>query len=194
MMPYQPEQSAPSPPALQKRHAPGPAILLATGEESEHAEPPSGASALTPQTLAVCPPFLSGKLLARMTPWPVDSINAPLNASPEALWHMTGAPVSLVRMAYELFCRPPSAAEDLLRLASSAADEVLVVDFKCAERNLELPAVALVNFLPDLRRVARTAFLKTGGLEGLVFRTGLKIVERRTVLAGAAVMLRLRTN
>lgn len=188
-MSCQPEQSAPPSSVLQKYRTSG-----STRAKEAHAEQPFDASAFAPQLLAVYQPCLSNKLLARTVSWPADAINAPLNVAPGALWHMADAPVSLVRMAYELFYLPSSVAENLLRLALSAADEVLVVDFKCAERNLELPAVALVNFLPGLRRAGRAAFMKTGGLEGLVFRMGLKIVGRRTLLAGASVMLRLRAN
>ncbi len=189
-----PDQDARSAHILQKCGAPEPPVPPETEEEKMHAKLPARAPTFTPQHRVPRPPLLSSKLLVRMVPWPADAGRAPLNAGQEALWHMAADPLSLVRMAYGLFYLPGFAAEDLLRLTVSAAHEALVVDFKCAERNLELPAVGLMNILPGLRHVARREFMKTGGLEGLVFRMGLPVIERRTLLAGAAVMLRLRAR
>ena len=179
---------------LQKHGTAEPAIPSMTKEKKINAKLPSRPPAFAPQSQVGRPPFFSSSLLARMVPWPADAGRAPLNVAQEALWYMAAAPVSLVRMAYRLFYLPPAMAEDLLRLTVAAADEALVVDFKCAERNLELPAVGLMHFLPGLRCAARRDFMKTGGLEGLVFRMGLRVIERRTLLAGAAVMLRLRVR
>ena len=189
-----PDQGKPFAGTLQKHGTAEPAIFSMTEEKKTNAKLPSRTPAFAPQPLAARPPFFSSSLLARMVTWPADAGRAPLNVAQEALWRMAAAPVSLVRMAYGLFYLPAATAEDLLRLTVTAADEALIVDFKCAERNLELPAVGLMNFLPGVRCAARREFMKTGGLEGLVFRMGLHVIERRTLLAGAAVMLRVRVR
>lgn len=194
MMRHGPDQDTRSAHILQKCGTSEPSVPPGTEEKKMHAKLPAHAPAFNPQHQVPRPPLLSSKLLVRMVPWPADAGRAPLNVGQEALWHMAADPLSLVRMAYGLFYLPGLVAEDLLRLTVSAAHEALVVDFKCAERNLELPAVGLVSFLPGLRCAARAAFMKTGGLEGLVFRMGLPVIERRTLLAGAAVMLRLRAR
>lgn len=192
-MQYLLEQRASSA-VLQSPAASASAVASDARDEGAAVESSGGPAAFVFPPLFDCPPFFPKKLLVRKVPWPEGASGAPLNATPEALRYMSHDPVPLVRMAYGFFYLPPAVAEALLHLALAAAVETLVVDFKCAERNLELPAAALVNFLPGLRSAHVAAFMKSGGLEGLVFRMGLEVLERRTLLGGAAVMLRLRAN
>ena len=192
MMLHLPEQRTPSA-VLQNAAAPAPSGASRAQGKGAEMGLPGGPEARVFPSLPGSPSFFPKNLFVRRVPWPVGASGAPLNASPEELWQMARDPVPLARMAYGFFYLPPAVAEDMMRLAVDAAEEVLVVDFKCAERNLELPAVALVNFLPGLWCGHGAAFMKAGGLEGLVFRMGLAVLERRTLLGGAAVMLRLQT-
>lgn len=118
---------------------------------------------------------------------------------------MSGTPLPCVRLAYVLSSLPTPQAEALLRLALDAASLVLAVDFKLAERNLELPAVLGARCIAGLgtlcgkRRGNRETdgdatpanFLRHGGIEGLARQVGAVVLERRTLLGGAAALLRL---
>ena len=137
------------------------------------------------------PRFFPSAALAAKIPWAVEALSTPLNPAPESLYSMLGAPWPLLRMAYRLFYLSQPQGEALLSLALAAAKEVLVADFKCAERNLELPCVAAAACLRGLCGARSIAFMHAGGLEGMVHRLGLTVSERRPLLGGAAVLLRL---
>ena len=137
------------------------------------------------------PRFFPSATLAARIPWPVEALSTPLNPAPESLYSMLGAPWPLLRMAYRLFYLSQPQGEALLSLALTAAREVLVADFKCAERNLELPCVAAAACLREICGARSTSFMRAGGLEGMVHRLGLTVSERRPLLGGAAVLLRL---
>ncbi|MDY0260499.1 MAG: hypothetical protein RBR41_12650 [Desulfovibrio sp.] len=137
------------------------------------------------------PRFFPSATLAARIPWPVEALSAPLNPAPESLYSMLGAPWPLLRMAYRLFYLSQPQGEALLSLALTAAREVLVADFKCAERNLELPCVAAAACLREICGARSTSFMRAGGLEGMVHRLGLTVSERHPLLGGAAVLLRL---
>ena len=138
------------------------------------------------------PRFFPGATLEARIPWPVETLSAPLNPDPECLHRMLGAPRPLLRMAYRLFYLSLPQGEALLSLALTAAREVLVADFKCAERNLELPCITAAACLRGLCGVRGAAFIRAGGLEGMVHRLELTVSERHPLLGGAAVLLRLR--
>lgn len=155
------------------------------------------------------PAFFLQTVLTRRTPWPPEARLAPLNPDPGMLMDATGAPLPCVRLAYVLSSLPPDQGEALLRLALKTTTQVLAVDFKLAERNLELPAVLGARCLAGLatlcrkRREPRKAaganaahpdFLRHGGIEGLALRAGAVVLERRTLLGGAAALLRLAGN
>ena len=137
------------------------------------------------------PRFFPAAALAARIPWPVEALSTPLNPAPESMHSMLGAPWPLLRMAYRLFYLSQPQGEALLSLALAGAKEVLVADFKCAERNLELPCVAAAACLRRLCGVWGTSFMRAGGLEGMVHRLGLTVSERHPLLGGAAVLLRL---
>ncbi|VZH35363.1 conserved protein of unknown function [Desulfovibrio sp. 86] len=137
------------------------------------------------------PRFFPSAALAARIPWPVEALATPLNPAPESLYSMLGAPRPLLCMAYRLFYLSLPQGEAFLSLALAAASEVLVADFKCAERNLELPCAAAAACLRGLCGVRGTSFMRAGGLEGMVHRLELTVSERRTLLGGAAVLLRL---
>lgn len=138
------------------------------------------------------PPLLfPATALAARIPWPVEALSTPLNPAPESLHSMLGAPRPLLRMAYRLFYLSLPQGEALLSLALAAAHELLVADFKCAERNLELPCAAAAACLRGMCGARSTSFMRAGGLEGMVHRLGLTVSERHPLLGGAAVLLRL---
>lgn len=154
-------------------------------------------------SLPPCPVLFPQAALTGRVPWPTQAQNAPLNPPPQVLAKMAVAPLPCVRLGYALFYLPEETGEALLRLALSAAQLVLAADFKLAERNLELPATLAAHGLAGLARLtehlrrsepgfAGHGFLRHGGLEGLAHRAGAKVLERRTLLGGAAVLLHLR--
>ena len=157
-----------------------------------------------------CPTGFPQAALARLTPWPSTALQAPLNPAPALLRASPGAPLPCVRLAYALWCLPPNQGEALLRLALKAATLVLAVDFKLAERNLELPAVLAARCFTGLAACCRPRpayseqekaatqasatpqnFLRHGGIEGLALRAGAVVLQRRTLLGGAAALLHL---
>lgn len=141
-------------------------------------------------TLPACPRFFPYNTLASRIPWPDDAHSAPLNVALAPLRQMVDSPVPLMRLAYRLFYLSRPQGEALLSLATAAARDVVVVDFKCAERNLELPCALLAACLRGGHAHA-SPFMRAGGLEGLVYRLGLTVSDRQNFLGGAAVMLRI---
>lgn len=142
--------------------------------------------------------------LAERVPWPRAALgmstSGPLNPSRDWLRSATPGSLARIRLAFALCHLPLEEGAALLSLAARAGREVMVADFKQPERNLELPACLLARVLlgrwpglwPDRRGGATFAsFLKQGGLEGCVQRAGLRVSERRPLLGGAAVLLRL---
>ena len=67
-----------------------------------------------------------------------------------------------------------------------SAQMVVFVDFKVAERNIELPATMLFGVLRRACSPASNAFRLTGGMEGMLHeeRQRFRIVERRTRMGG----------
>ncbi|MDD4701214.1 MAG: hypothetical protein PHI96_03240 [Desulfovibrio sp.] len=141
--------------------------------------------------LPACPRFFPYATLASRIPWPVAARLAPLNVVPESLRSMVDSPAALIRLAYRLFYLPLVQGEALLNLAAAAARDVLIVDFKCAERNLELPSAWLAACLRGARQAQSSPFMRAGGLEGMVHRLQFTVSDRCTLLGGAAVMLRI---
>ena len=132
------------------------------------------------------PPRFPRNFLAARVPWPKAALDMPTSGplNPSKAWLQAAVPGSAayIRLAFALWYLPLDEGAALL------------------ERNLELPACllarALLGFWPDLwpsRRggAAFASFLKQGGLEGCVQRAGLRVSERRPLLGGAAVLLRL---
>ena len=150
------------------------------------------------------PPRFPRNFLAARVPWPKAALDMPTSGplNPSKAWLQAAVPGSAayIRLAFALWYLPLDEGAALLNLAARTGREVLAADFKPPERNLELPACllarALLGFWPDLwpsRRggAAFASFLKQGGLEGCVQRAGLRVSERRPLLGGAAVLLRL---
>lgn len=151
----------------------------------------SGKEAMLDLALPSCPRFFPYTTLASKIPWPVEAHTAPLNVAPALLYQMAACPVPLIRLAYRFFYLSLPQGEALLRMAAVAACEVLVVDFKCAERNLEMPCVVLAACVRGACHAHAAPFMRAGGLEGLVYRLGFTVSERQNLLGGAAVMLRI---
>ena len=161
-----------------------------------------------------CPAHFWQALFARGVPWPEASAHAPLNPDLQRLCAVSdatarNAALPCVRLAFALWHLPEDQAQARLRMALQSAETVLVADFKLAERNLELPAVlaaqglmALTEVLGGIHgrthaalrasRAGQSNFMQTGGIEGLVHRSGALVHERRPIFAGAAALLRLQ--
>ena len=83
-------------------------------------------------------------------------------------------------------------ANAVLRELLRVAAVVIVADFCLAERNLELPANAAIRVVEWLigsehyRNCRR--FMEQGGVEGLLYRHQLRVLERRHVLGGGATV------
>ena len=170
---------------------------LATSQANPLAIPQAtaGIDALPP-----CPAFFPQASLARRVPWPAAHAHAPLNPTVQALRAEAGT-LPCVRLAYTFFFLPAAQAQALLELALGAADLVLAADFKLAERNLELPATLAAGGLMALagrgifsgRQIpADNDFMRMGGIEGLARQSRATVLERRTLLGGAAALLHLQ--
>lgn len=100
-----------------------------------------------------------------------------------------------LRLAYILFALPWPDAVSLLRACALAARQLWLVDFILVERNLGLPAAllrrALPGFLPWGRETSASVWLRRGGLEGCLRDAGCAAAQRRTLLAGAAALIRV---
>ena len=158
-----------------------------------------------PQALCPCPVFFPQAALARRAPWPQMYASTPLNPG---MHELVGAarctPLPCVRLGFALWYLPDDQAQALLRLALEASHLVLVADFKLAERNLELPATLAARGLMALAKARKTTagnkadgaahkvFMQKGGIEGLVYRGGTLVHERRPIFAGAATLLHLQ--
>ena len=155
--------------------------------------------------LCPCPVFFPQAALARRVPWPQQFAHAPLNPGMAELADAPrSTPLPSVRLGFALWYLPADQAQTLLRLALEAAEIVLVADFKLAERNLELPATLAARGLMALAKArkttkadrtggaAHTYFMQRGGIEGLVYRGGTLVHERRPIFAGAASLLQLQ--
>ena len=150
------------------------------------------------------PPRFPRNFLAARVPWPKAALDMPTSGplNPSKAWLQAAVPGSAayIRLAFALWYLPLDEGAALLNLAARTGREVLAADFKPPERNLELPACllarVLLGFWPDLWPSMRggaafASFLKQGGLEGCVQRAGLRVSERRPLLGGGAVLLRL---
>ncbi|WP_300718690.1 hypothetical protein [uncultured Desulfovibrio sp.] len=100
-----------------------------------------------------------------------------------------------LRLAYLLFALPWPDAVSLLRACALATRQLWLADFILAERNLGLPAAllrrALPGFLPWGRETSARVWLRRGGLEGCLHDAGCAAAQRRTLLAGAAALIRV---
>ena len=150
--------------------------------------------------LPPCPAFFPQAALVRRVPWPAAHTHAPLNPAVQTL-RVRPDSLPCVRLAYTFFFLPAAQAQALLELALGAAGLVLAAEFKLAERNLELPATLAAGGLMALagrgifsgRQIpADNDFMRLGGIEGLVRQSRATVLERRTLLGGAAALLHLR--
>ena len=144
--------------------------------------------------------------LCRRVPWPDVSRALPCNALPDLPGTTAQAPFASLpelpagsleglRLGYVLFSLPWPDAVSLLRACALAARQLWLADFILAERNLGLPAALLRRLLPGFlpwgpATPART-WLRRGGLEGCLRDAGLAAAQRRTLLAGAAALIRV---
>lgn len=163
----------------------------------------SVAAALSPeerQRLAACAGSLPPadpvrRFLAARIPWPA---RAAVASPPPA--HLPDLPVGslpALRLAYVLSTLPLAEAHALARACALACRDLWLADFIPAERNLGLPAACLARLLPGLRPGGRASvngrrWLARGGLEGCLYETGLQAISRRTLLAGAALLVHCR--
>lgn len=144
--------------------------------------------------------------LCRRVPWPDASRALPCNALPDLPGTTAQAPFAVLpelpagslaglRLGYVLFSLPWPDAVSLLRACALATRQLWLADFILAERNLGLPAALLRRFLPGFRpwgpATPARIWLRRGGLEGCLHAAGLAAAQRRTLLAGAAALIRV---
>jgi len=80
---------------------------------------------------------------------------------------------------------------EYLALAAQVSQQLLVADFRSAERNLDWPAVLMTHILAGS---SARYFLACGGLEGCVHRAGLHVIWRQPFWGGAALLLALESD
>lgn len=133
--------------------------------------------------------FLRGRI-----PWPAGG-RADM---PPALGELLTLPVAalpVVRLGYVLYRLPFACACAVARACACACRELWLADFVPAERNLGLAAACAARLLPGLRpwgsaSAAGRDWLAHGGLEGCLYGAGLRCLSRRTLLGGAALLVR----
>lgn len=134
------------------------------------------------------------RVLAARVPWPGRTVALP------PLARLSDLPVGVLpvlRLAYVLSDLPFAGACALARACALACRDLWLADFVPAERNLGLPAACLARLLPGLRPWGRASvsgrrWLARGGLEGCLYAAGLQALSRRTLLAGAALLVHCR--
>lgn len=152
------------------------------------------------QALAACagpyrPADPVRRFLAARVPWPASAVAA--SPPPAHLPHLPVGSLPALRLAYALSALPLVEAHALARACALACRDLWLADFVPAERNLGLPAACLARLLPGLRPLGRDSvhgrrWLARGGLEGCLHEAGLQAVSRRTLLAGAALLVHCR--
>ena len=129
--------------------------------------------------------------LCRRVPWPDASRALPCNVLPD----LPAGSLEGMRLGYVLFSLPWPDAVSLLRACALAARQLWLADFILAERNLGLPAALLRRLLPGFLpwgpATPARIWLRRGGLEGCLRAAGLAAAQRRTLLAGAAALIRV---
>lgn len=147
-------------------------------------------------TAALCPP--TGRVLDcrcgpdRPAPYPASAGRVVLEADISAARLPFGdGAFDAVVACMVLHALPLSLADAVLKELGRAAPLVIVADYCLPERNLALPAAALVRVAQRVaggeryRRFRR--FMAAGALEGLVGRHGLRLEARIHMLGGAAM-------
>ena len=144
--------------------------------------------------------------LCRRVPWPDASRALPCNVLPDlpgttaqapfaALPDLPAGSLEGMRLGYALFSLPWPDAVSLLRACALAARQLWLADFILAERNLGLPAALLRRLLPGFLpwgpATPARIWLRRGGLEVCLRDAGLAAAQRRTLLAGAAALIRV---
>ncbi|MBO4300034.1 MAG: hypothetical protein J5861_00370 [Desulfovibrio sp.] len=140
------------------------------------------------------PVFLQ-KFLLRHVPWPPFALSEPINLPLSTFVNSSKSNevfFPCVRLAFCLNSLTGENSVALLQAAAAVSPLVLVADFKMAERHLEQPAVCLSRLLLLLCNTDKD-FFRNGGIEGMVYTSGLAVVHRRAFLGGAAVLLTLRS-
>ena len=133
--------------------------------------------------------FLRGRV-----PWPGGG----KADRPPALDDVLALPVDalpVLRLGYVLHVLPFAEACAVALACACACRELWLADIVPAERNLGLAAACAVRLLPGLRPWGGTSaagreWLAHGGLEGCLYGAGLRCLSRRTLLGGAALLVR----
>lgn len=135
------------------------------------------------------------RFLAARVPWPGSAAVAP--PPPVRPADLSVGDLPVLRLAYVLSPLPFAGACALARACALACRDLWLADFVPAERNLGLPAACLARLLPGLHpwggaSVNGRRWLARGGLEGCLYEAGLQALSRRTLLAGAALLVHCR--
>ena len=83
----------------------------------------------------------------------------------------------------------------LLDSVHAAADFAIIIDFKCAERNIELPATLVMHGIRRLLTDAKKPYAETGGLEALLYaqRSRFQVMERHSLIGGGLACVLTRS-
>ena len=134
------------------------------------------------------------RFLCSRVPWP-EGGEADALPAPDILLRMPAGGLPLLRLGYTLHMLPFAVACAVARACACACRELWLAEFVPAERNLGLAAACAARALPGLRPWGRTSaagrdWLAHGGLEGCLYTAGLRCLSRRTLLGGAALLVR----
>lgn len=134
------------------------------------------------------------RLLRGLVPWP-EGGRADRLPAPQDVLTLPAGGLNALRLGYVLHRLPFDAACAVARACACACRELWLADFVPAERNLGLVAACAARLLPGLlpwgeASAAGRDWLAHGGLEGCLYGAGLRCLSRRTLLGGAALLVR----
>lgn len=99
-------------------------------------------------------------------------------------------------LVFALHGLPLVRAQELVQKMLADEGYCVIAEYRLAERNLDLPAVALAHTQEWLTGGAHyahyRAFMAAGALEGFVRALGLAIVARQRAMGGAAAVVTLK--
>lgn len=134
------------------------------------------------------------RFLRARVPWPENGRPDAL-PSPHILLTRAAGGLPVLRLGFVLHVLPFADACAAVHACACVCRELWLADFVPAERNLGLAAALVARALPGLRpwgsgSAAGRDWLAHGGLEGCLYGAGLSCLSRRTLLGGAALLVR----
>ena len=153
------------------------------GRQAAHGVPPISAAANS--SSHACTRTASERCVSRsVTALPHDT------AAVQDFLRQETQDASAVAWCLSLHTLPDALAVAALRVVREAGLPCYVVDFCLAERNICLPAVALARGVMacDAAAGACAAYMRAGGLEGLLARADMRPAWRRSLWGGALTL------